>query len=89
MKFMNCKRHLMARILKMYHLLRTSENIMASPFEIASLRKSSNVARLNGYRVPMQASTAPSLRIEIEVAIVYNFLCVVKADYKNILDEKD
>ena len=40
-------------------------------------------------RGSMQASTAPSLRIEIEAAIVYNFLCVVKADYKNILDEED
>ena len=34
----------MARILKMPRLLQNLENIMASHFEISSLRKSSNVA---------------------------------------------
>ena len=42
---MICKSHLMARILQMPCLLQTPENIMASLFEILSLRKSSNVAQ--------------------------------------------
>ena len=36
----------MARILEMPFLLQTAENIMASLFEILSLRKSSNGAQL-------------------------------------------
>ena len=42
---MICKSHLMARILKTPRLLQILENIMASHFEISSLRKSSNVAQ--------------------------------------------
>ena len=42
---MICKSHLMARILKMPCLLQIPENIMASHFEISSLRKLSNVAQ--------------------------------------------
>ena len=42
---MICKSYLMARILKLPRLLQTLENIMASLFEIHSLRKSSNGAR--------------------------------------------
>ena len=43
---MICKSHLMARTLKMPRLLQTPENIVASLFEIRSLRKSSNGAQL-------------------------------------------
>ena len=42
---MICKSHLMARILKMPGLLQIPENIMASLYQILSLRKSSNVAQ--------------------------------------------
>ena len=42
---MVCKSHLMARIIKTPCLLQTPENIMASLFEILSLRKSSNGAQ--------------------------------------------
>ena len=42
---MICKSHLMARILKTPRLLQIPENIMASLYEILSLRKSSNGAR--------------------------------------------
>ena len=43
---MICKSHLMARTLKMPRLLQTPENIVASLFEIRSLRKLSNGAQL-------------------------------------------
>ena len=37
--------------------------------------------RADCYRVRMQVPTAPSLCIEIEAAVVYNFLYVIEADY--------
>ena len=49
---MICKSHLMARILKTPRLLQILENIMASLFEILSLRKSSNATQAEN-RLPV------------------------------------
>ena len=49
---MICKSHLMARILKTPRLLQIPENIMASHFEMLSLRKSSNATQAEN-RLPV------------------------------------